>query len=578
MALSDRLDCVVIGHNEPPFQEYERLVRGYGEAAEAARDLQFSYVDLDGLKLDYSGLMNYGLHLANGGTMQGEAPPVFKSGDIPALAAAYLTDYLRKRNYNATYISLYQFEKEALACLLRERRPRCVAITTTLYVLNFPAVEIVRFIRSVAPETTIIIGGPLVANHARNFGVTEASKDAAGGTPAAIAGIGPQPASDEFAATIAELGADIYVIESQGETTLCRIIDCLRAQPAARVPDLSGVPNLAYMDGDRLVVTPKEAETNGVDENYIDWAASDRPTGPVIQTRTARSCAFSCAFCNYPSRAGKLSLASVDTVEKELESIREVGGVSSVVFIDDTFNVPLPRFKDLCRLMIRKQYGFRWYSYFRCSNSDEEAIDLMAESGCAGVFLGIESGSPQILKNMNKAATIEKYEVGIALLRKHQILTFASFIVGFPGETAATVAETTAFIKRTRPDYYRAQLWYCEAGTPIERQRDLYGITGNGFVWEHATMESMGAMDHIEAMFLSISESLWLPQWSFDFWILPSLLAKGLTREQVREFMAIAAKALALEIATVSAVTKRRLQQDYVRDLRQAARAWRISA
>ncbi len=33
----------------------------------------------------------------------------------------------------------------------------------------------------------------------------------------------------------------------------------------------------------------------------------------------------------------------------------------------------------------------------------------MAESGCKGVFLGIESGSPSILEKMNKAATIEKY-------------------------------------------------------------------------------------------------------------------------------------------------------------------------
>ena len=90
-----------------------------------------------------------------------------------------------------------------------------------------------------------------------------------------------------------------------------------------------------------------------------------------------------------------------------------LGNIQNVVFIDDTFNVPLPRFKDICRLMIRKNYRFNWFSYFRCSNSDEEAIDLMARSGCKGVFLGIESGSPHILQAMNKAATIEKYADGI---------------------------------------------------------------------------------------------------------------------------------------------------------------------
>ena len=33
----------------------------------------------------------------------------------------------------------------------------------------------------------------------------------------------------------------------------------------------------------------------------------------------------------------------------------------------------------ICRLMIRKKYGFRWFSYFRCANADEEAFDLIAD-------------------------------------------------------------------------------------------------------------------------------------------------------------------------------------------------------
>jgi p-methyltransferase len=106
-------------------------------------------------------------------------------------------------------------------------------------------------------------------------------------------------------------------------------------------------------------------------------------------------------------------------------------------------------------MMIRKKYPFNWFSYFRCSNSDKEAIELMAESGCKGVFLGIESGSPTILKNMNKSATIEKYAQGIAWLRQHDIMTFGSFITGFPGETDETVNETLDFIRQTKPDYYQ---------------------------------------------------------------------------------------------------------------------------
>jgi p-methyltransferase len=225
--------------------------------------------------------------------------------------------------------------------------------------------------------------------------------------------------------------------------------------------------------------------------------------------------------------------------------------------------------------MIRKNYAFDWFSYFRCSNSDEEAVELMARSGCKGVFLGIESGSPSILANMNKAATIEKYATGIEMLRRHGIMTFGSFIIGFPGETNETVEETIDFIRDTKPDYYRAQMWYCEPGTPIQNERVKYDINGEGFVWNHATMDSLEAMDHIDRIFLTIDESLWLPQWSFDFWIIPYLLGKGISLAQFKEFMAQSHKLLSLEIASVPEHEKNRMQQQHLHNIRALARSWK---
>jgi len=213
-------------------------------------------------------------------------------------------------------------------------------------------------------------------------------------------------------------------------------------------------------------------------------------------------------------------------------------------------------------LMIRKQYNFNWFSYFRCSNSDEEAIDLMAESGCKGVFLGIESGSPAILVNMNKSATVEKYAKGIESLRRRGIMTFGSFIVGFPGETEETVKETVDFIRENEPDYYRAQMWYCEPGTPIQHHREKFDIQGEGFVWNHATMDSLMAMDQIDRMFLSVKESIWLPQWSFDFWVVPYLLGRGISLDRFKLFMSQAHKLLALEIASVPEHQKKITQRD----------------
>jgi radical SAM PhpK family P-methyltransferase len=548
MSDTGHLDCVVIGYNEVPFQQYENFLRTYGEDSEAYRDLKFSFVDLDGKKLDYMGLMNHAVRLSIGNGQLPSSREEYKSGDIPNLAAAYLTNFLRNQGYHAKYINLFQYEKEKLIEYL-EQDPLCIAITTTFYVVNLPVNEMVEFIRKHNSRVKIVVGGPLISNHARHN------------------------EREAFKAALDDMGADIYVIEGQGELTLSQIIACLKEGGS-----LSSVPNIVYFDGHEMQRTKVAPENNSLDANAIDWRSfPDENLGATIQTRTARSCAFKCSFCNYPTRAGALTLLSIDVLEKELDSMLELGNVKNVVFIDDTFNVPFPRFKEICRMMIRRKYPFNWFSYFRCSNSDEEAVELMAQSGCKGVFLGIESGSPRILANMNKAATIEKYAQGIKWLRQYGIMTFGSFITGFPGETDETVRETVDFIKENKPDYYRSQMWYCEPGTPIQNEREKYQINGEGFVWSHSTMDSLEAMDHIDKMFLSINESLWLPQWSFDFWTIPYFIGLGFTFERFREFMHGAHKLLTLEIASVPEQQKKKMQQDYLQSLVQAAQSWRQS-
>jgi radical SAM PhpK family P-methyltransferase len=549
---SDRLDCVTIGYYEPAFEEHERMLRQLGVGSAAYRDLQFSFVDLGDRKLTYAGLLSYAFRLANGGGSEGNDE--FKSGDIPSLAAVYLTNFLRRRGLAADYVNLFSYETDKLRRLLA-RRPLCVAVTTTFYSLNFPVIEIVNGIKRLAEYdagTRIVVGGPLVANHHRRY-----------------------PA-DELLIALDDMGADAYVVESQGELTLGRYVECLR-----RGGDLAEIPNLVYRDAatGRLRVNPVEKEANSLESGAIDWRSfAGEGLGATLQTRTARSCAFSCSFCGYPTRAGKLTLASVDTVEGELDAMRAIGGVENVVFIDDTFNVPLPRFKELCRMMIRKRYGFRWFSYFRCSNSDQEAIELMAQSGCKGVFLGIESGSPQILLNMDKHAAVDKYREGIRLLKQHGVLVFGSFITGFPGETAATVRETAEFIKETRPDYYRAQIWYCEPGTPIYQRKDQYGIEGEGYNWRHATMDSQEAMERVEDLFLEIRESQWLPQWSFDFWIIPYLLGKGMPAGRFARFVSLANRMLQAEIEDAPSDEKKHLQSECLDAMVRDLKGWRPGA
>jgi p-methyltransferase len=396
--------------------------------------------------------------------------------------------------------------------MLETAAPRSVAITTTLYVEHTPIRQVVEFVRQHNPETKIIVGGP----HIYNLCSTQASE------------------SLEF--ILQAIGADIYIYDSQGELTLSQVVEQLRGNG-----DLSRVPNLYYTeDGARFEKTDRQVEKNDMNAEAVDWKLFDpRDITPTVQTRTARSCAFSCSFCRYPVTAGKLTLTELGHIEDELRYFKSIG-VQNLVFIDDTFNVPLPRFKDICRLMIRNKFDFNWYSFFRASNSDDEAIDLMVESGCKGVFLGIESGDPDILKNMSKHADPQKYRYALKRFNEVGIASFASIIVGFPGETQETYRNTWRFLEEARPTFYRAEVYYHYNNVPIAQRNEEFGFKGAGYSWKHNTMDWVRAGELVRHMYTNLRGPLVMPGYLFDFWALPYLTGKGFTIEQIKSFSEIA--------------------------------------
>src|SRR5205085_4854866 len=128
-----------------------------------------------------------------------------------------------------------------------------------------------------------------------------------------------------------------------------------------------------------FVFTGKDLEAVNMDEDSIDWDLfAHKSLGQTLQTRTALGCPFRCTFCDFPERAGgEFATQSIEVVEKELQQIQARQNVENVVFIDDTFNVPLKRFKEILRMIVRNNYTFRWFSYLRCNVVDEELAELM---------------------------------------------------------------------------------------------------------------------------------------------------------------------------------------------------------
>ena len=506
--ITTRLDCVVIGYHDRSFAVAWADAEAFTPFSGKRWALMGESVERGGERQSYRELYN------DWWAAQTGQPSAWHVAQMPNLGVCYLTSFLRQRQYAVEFVNFFTEEQDRLIALLQDR-PRAVAITTTLYTDSAPIAEIIQVVRRHCPDTCIIVGGPRLYNLCRAYE--------------------ERPAM--LAAVLDDLGADVYVHDSQGETTLARVLEALRD---SATPDLRRIPNLLLPTGTGLTYTPREPEDNNLDANTIAWNTFDRDfLAPIVTLRTARSCAYKCAFCTYPAMAGALNLMSLDVVERELRQLADAG-VTHLLFIDDTFNIPLPRFKQLCRLMIDRGFGFRWTSYFRCSNADDETFDLMRRSGCHTVFLGIESGDQTILNNMNKAVRIDRYRYGLARLHDQGILTFASFIIGFPGETRETALRTQAFIEETTPTFYRVLPYYHYRATPIHQQAEAYGIRGEGYRWTHKTMAWPEAYDLMAQIYRHITTSWVLPLHGFDFWGVASLVAAGRSMEEITRFLAYA--------------------------------------
>jgi radical SAM PhpK family P-methyltransferase len=502
MSRKNNLDCIIIGHNDLGFRNIESALARTQHHSGAYADLKTNTVDYYGERMPYMNLLNRVLNKATGTTNN------LHVCEIPHSGAAYLKSFLCKRGFDVEIVNFFNTEKERLLTLL-DQGANAVAITTTLYIHHDPIVDIVKYIRRYNKDVKIIVGGPHIFNVC-------AMTD---------------PLMRDF--IIRGIGADFYINDSQGELTLARVLNELRNR---NNQSYSSIPNLLYSEGDRYLSTNRVIENNDMDENSVDWSYFDAGfCRPTVQVRTARSCAFKCSFCRYPATAGELNLTSVDVIERQLSALHAMG-VKNVVFVDDTFNVPLTRFKDICRMMIKNKYDFNWFSFFRCANSDDQAFDLMKESGCRGVFLGIESGDPNILKLMNKAAKPERYRYGIGKLKERGILTFASIIVGFPGETDESVHNTMNLLAEACPTFYRAELYYHYTNVPIHDQAETLGISSAGYSWKHSTMDWRRASECVGEMYTTLKGPIILPSYMFDFWSIPYLIGKGLTIDQIIGF------------------------------------------
>ena len=161
------------------------------------------------------------------------------------------------------------------------------------------------------------------------------------------------------------------------------------------------------------------------------------------------------------------------------------------MFVDDLFLASKVRVTELCNMLLDSGLKMTWSCTARVDTVKPDVLNIMKKAGCWEISFGLETGSNEMLKKMDKLAEIEKSEQAVKWTADAGIRTKGLFMLGYPGETNETIEMTKDFVRRIPMTIMNLTKFTPYPGSPI--YRDLYGtnirddhwekMNGMNFVW-----------------------------------------------------------------------------------------------
>jgi len=237
-----------------------------------------------------------------------------------------------------------------------------------------------------------------------------------------------------------------YVVKGEGEASLKKIL-------------LGQVP--------KGLVQSEELDINSIP--YPQWSSanldSNRYIGgadiriPII---ASRGCTGHCAFCSTWKHWKGYRVRSAEDVVGEIRYIVATYNKKHFVFEDDSLSCNLPIAKEILKLIIKENFGIRFFATMRADGIDEELVTLLKQAGCYGVSIGFESGSQRILDIMKKNTTVEQNIKAAQFIKKAGLSLCSLMIINSVGENTTTRLESQRFLDLIQPDnrgYLCEGLW-----------------------------------------------------------------------------------------------------------------------
>jgi radical SAM superfamily enzyme YgiQ (UPF0313 family) len=307
-----------------------------------------------------------------------------------------------------------------------------------------------------------------------------------------------------------------YVIRDWGSKSLCQLIQYIKGD----FSDIGSILGLGYKKNDKNFLNIPMCGFEMLDFHDLPYHLVDISgskynrlnNGEVIfPIFTAVGCPYKCSFCMSPAvykkiKGKKWVPYETDFIISHIVYLSEKYDFQRLQIYDDDSFVDLDRMYTLLSEYVRNGFHKKFKLDFRgarineLDRMDDEFLGLMVRANVDLLAIGVESGSDEILKKMNKGITVaQTIRVNQRFAKFPSLRPHYNFFCGIPGETMESLIETKHLILRLLKDNPNCYLgvgadWKPLPGSVMtDRAVDEYNLSLPANLFEWAAIDSFDA-------------------------------------------------------------------------------------
>ena len=394
-------------------------------------------------------------------------PPqqVFKyfMGHIPSPAVVQLSAYMEKQGHHVEVLDVTTFDRvwDDLEQQLRQGKPDIVGISNNSTNTVNNAFHTATLAKMIDPSVVVVAGG------AHMTALSEESL---------------------------RVNGDIdFIVRGEGEVTFAELAAALERKQT----DFSGIPGLAYLDGDRLIETPDRELIDDINVlpipayHLLPMLNVPNPETRIMPYRfptlgmkpyesifvsTARGCYGTCRFCSETAFWKHTWRArNAKNMVDEMEVLYRDFGRTNFYFVDNAFNWKRNRLVEFIdELSARNLSGITFWYQTRVELllRDLDLLPKLKELGLYQISFGVESGSQEILNRYEKSQKVEMVTRAMKAAKEQDLVLLTNVMWGHEDDTPETLLATYHHVKKYS-DIFALQIFTPVPGTPYyERYRD----------------------------------------------------------------------------------------------------------